>query len=330
MGELNATPPSPGPGSRRTLMTGITRGSRVVFPVTVGGPGRENHRTVYREGTVVRTWHEQGAERARIREDSDRYASGRAYLTRPVAVLVTVTSLAGQQRLAEETWNDRYNEWDQAGKPAHPWRPLVPGATACWQCGHQKNSPYHPGKPAHRHGRGGQPCHCKFPGLPNRPANHLKAERMAQSASRQAPAAVASSTPGSHQAGLIHCGPCGAEIEEQDTGLWETGGDTAGQRRHCTESRDHLHHPDAAGQARDNGSTHDIDAGYGDECIIDLASGRTIRTDSYADSPEGSTYVRVCEADGAEAGYWTCDEWREAPEEVMGAILGAAKGGTLP
>jgi hypothetical protein len=43
---------------------------------------------------------------------------------------------------------------------------------------------------------------------------------------------------------IIHCGPCGAEIEEQDTGLWETGGDTVGQRRHCTESRDHLHHPE--------------------------------------------------------------------------------------
>lgn len=50
--------------------------------------------------------------------------------------------------------------------------------------------------------------------------------------------------------GLIHCGPCGAEIEEQDTGLWETGGDTAGQRRHCTGSRDHLHHP---GDARPGG-----------------------------------------------------------------------------
>jgi hypothetical protein len=52
--------------------------------------------------------------------------------------------------------------------------------------------------------------------------------------------------PGAHHAGHINCGPCGAEIEEQDTGLWETGGDTAGQRRHCTESKDHLHHPGAA------------------------------------------------------------------------------------
>ena len=112
-------------------MTEITGGSRVVFPVTVGGPGRENHRTLYREGTVVRTWHERGGERARIREDSGRYASGRGYVTRPVSVLVPADSLVGQQRLAEGTWNDRYIEWERAGKPAHPWRALVPGATAC-------------------------------------------------------------------------------------------------------------------------------------------------------------------------------------------------------
>lgn len=126
---------------------------------------------------------------------------------------------------------------------------------------------------------------------------------------------------------IIHCGPCGAEVEEQDTGLWETGGHTADQRRYCAESTDHLHRPARAASAGDDGSTNDSDADYGDECVIELASGRTIRTDSYADSPEGSTYVRVCDLDGAEVGYWSSDEWREAPEEVMGAILGAAKGG---
>ena len=55
---------------------------------------------------------------------------------------------------------------------------------------------------------------------------------------------------------IIHCGPCGAEIEEQDTGLWETGGDTADQRRHCTESRDHLHHPEAG--RRDDRVTFEV------------------------------------------------------------------------
>lgn len=63
---------------------------------------------------------------------------------------------------------------------------------------------------------------------------------------------------------------------------------------------------------------------YGDECVIELASGGTIRTDSAEASPDGSSYVRVCRPDGSEAGYWTCDEWREDPKLVMGAILGAA------
>ena len=63
---------------------------------------------------------------------------------------------------------------------------------------------------------------------------------------------------------------------------------------------------------------------YGSECVIRLASGATIRTDTYADSPGGSSYVRVCAPDGSETGYWSCTEWAEAPQEVMGAILGAA------
>jgi hypothetical protein len=65
---------------------------------------------------------------------------------------------------------------------------------------------------------------------------------------------------------------------------------------------------------------------YGQECIIALANGRTLHTDTYASNPEGSSYVRVCAPDGSEIGYWSCDEWREAPQEVMGAILGAANG----
>lgn len=45
---------------------------------------------------------------------------------------------------AEDTWNDRYAEWVRVGKPEHEWRPLVPGATACWRCGSPKDSAYHP------------------------------------------------------------------------------------------------------------------------------------------------------------------------------------------
>jgi len=40
---------------------------------------------------------------------------------------------------------------------------------------------------------------------------------------------------------------------------------------------------------------------------------------------DGSSYVRVCGPDGREAGYWTWTEWKEDPQLVMGAILGAAK-----
>lgn len=62
----------------------------------------------------------------------------------------------------------------------------------------------------------------------------------------------------------------------------------------------------------------------GKECVIELANGRTIRTDTYQANPGGSSYVRICEADGSELGYWISDEWAEDPQGVMGAILGAA------
>lgn len=63
------------------------------------------------------------------------------------------------------------------------------------------------------------------------------------------------------------------------------------------------------------------------ECVIELLNGFSIRTDSASDNPEGSSFVRVCDRNGNEVAYWTSDEWRESPEEVMGAILGAAKSG---
>jgi hypothetical protein len=63
---------------------------------------------------------------------------------------------------------------------------------------------------------------------------------------------------------------------------------------------------------------------YGTECVIQLANGNTIRTDTYDSNPAGSSYVRVCAADGREIAYWTYTEWAEDPQLVMGAILGAA------
>jgi hypothetical protein len=82
----------------------------------------------------------------------------------------------------------------------------------------------------------------------------------------------------------------------------------------------HAGHP--SGPAHDEGQAGE---GYGAECVIELASGGTIRTDSFEANPGGSSYVRVCEPGGRETGYWTWDEWKEDPQFVMGAILGAAK-----
>jgi hypothetical protein len=213
-------------------MTDIAKGARVVFPITVGGLGRENHRTLCREGTVVSTWREHGAERARIREDSDHYASGRGYVTRLLDALVPTTSLAGQQRLAEGTWNDRYTGWERAGKPVHPWCPLVPGAIACWQCGHKKDSVYHQvaGRPDadlvgicardaqivtlqcelldHAgHVRAGLPSQCKA-GLVAR-INHLRAANGWPSLDMRGRQAMATWT----------CPGCGASYPEDDLGL---------------------------------------------------------------------------------------------------------------
>ncbi len=64
--------------------------------------------------------------------------------------------------------------------------------------------------------------------------------------------------------------------------------------------------------------------GYDDECVIRLANGNTIRTDSYGANEAACSYVRVCGPDEREVAYWSCDEWRQDPELVMGAFLGAA------
>jgi len=63
---------------------------------------------------------------------------------------------------------------------------------------------------------------------------------------------------------------------------------------------------------------------YGIECVIQLANGNTIRTETYDSTPAGSSYVRVCAPGGDEIAYWTYTEWAEDPQLVMGAFLGAA------
>jgi hypothetical protein len=63
---------------------------------------------------------------------------------------------------------------------------------------------------------------------------------------------------------------------------------------------------------------------YGPECVLELTSGVSLRCPPF---PEECSYVRVVSAAGEEIAYWVCDEWEEAPTEVMGAIFGAALGG---
>ena len=71
---------------------------------------------------------------------------------------------------------------------------------------------------------------------------------------------------------------------------------------------------------------HAIDAlgiQYGEEHVLLIhGTGRQIRTPAY---PAECDYVRIVR-DGLELAYWTSDEWRDAPMDVMGAIMGAASG----
>jgi hypothetical protein len=65
-------------------------------------------------------------------------------------------------------------------------------------------------------------------------------------------------------------------------------------------------------------------ADYGDvtpdECAVTLAGGRKLVCPAF---PSDCTYVRIVSPDGHEEVYWASDEWRDDPEVVMGAIMGA-------
>ena len=65
-----------------------------------------------------------------------------------------------------------------------------------------------------------------------------------------------------------------------------------------------------------------IDNHYGHETVLAIAGTlNEIRTPAF---PDPASYVRILRA-GYEVAYWVCDEWQEQPEEVMGAIVGAAR-----
>lgn len=66
-----------------------------------------------------------------------------------------------------------------------------------------------------------------------------------------------------------------------------------------------------------------LDADYECETVVNIAGGlRSIHCPSY---PQECDYLRVV-IDGYELAYWTSDEWGCSPAEVIGAVMGAAKG----
>lgn len=67
-----------------------------------------------------------------------------------------------------------------------------------------------------------------------------------------------------------------------------------------------------------------MDANFPDECVIPLVDGRKLCCPAF---PEPCTYVRIVGQDGEEQVYWDHEEWRQEPEEVMGAFMGALAGG---
>jgi hypothetical protein len=64
---------------------------------------------------------------------------------------------------------------------------------------------------------------------------------------------------------------------------------------------------------------------YGPECAATITA--TTQVLRFSAAPQECDYVRITAAEGKELLYWTSDEWREEPEEVIGALLGACRSG---
>lgn len=65
-------------------------------------------------------------------------------------------------------------------------------------------------------------------------------------------------------------------------------------------------------------------SGYGPECVVATGGGAQLRASA---SPLEVDYIRVCDQNGIEVGYWTVDEVKEDPADVLGAIMGCLAGG---
>lgn len=60
------------------------------------------------------------------------------------------------------------------------------------------------------------------------------------------------------------------------------------------------------------------------ECVVDTIEGQALVFPSVETNEAGCDYIRfIRTSDQRELLYWIASEWAEAPEEVMGAIMGA-------
>jgi len=64
--------------------------------------------------------------------------------------------------------------------------------------------------------------------------------------------------------------------------------------------------------------------------LLVLDNGVRIESRSPNPARRAGSYILVVDADGYEIGYWNAEEWRDEPEQVMGAILSLAATGKMP
>ena len=62
----------------------------------------------------------------------------------------------------------------------------------------------------------------------------------------------------------------------------------------------------------------------GEEVVVNLGDGYSIRSGSSLKGYTSGEYVRICDKNNEELIYWSYDEWRDDPILVVGAILNVA------
>lgn len=60
--------------------------------------------------------------------------------------------------------------------------------------------------------------------------------------------------------------------------------------------------------------------GYGPESVLQVHTGFHLAVPAY---PQEVDYLRVCDPMGREIAYWSIDEVKEDPSDVLGAVVGA-------